>query len=250
MIKDWVLNKFGGRGKCDKLAQELDSANYLLSEKSERLARLTQELDSANYLLSENSEQLARLAKELDEAKAKIPAVSTPERPLELVYTDVKGQKYYGFASEDALTTWRAEGIFRVANNQMLGVSDLDISQHEQAQNALFVQTLAAKEPEKAGLMQQFFYNSARLQERLSNAGGYATFKEIAKLVMVLEDEPLEFAKVGPYWDEEKERRLAEDPQLLGFFLPRAAMLNEVLKGLEKSGQLDYMIQTLSLLQD
>lgn len=218
--------------------------------KNQKVDSLEKQLAAKDLQLADKDLQLVELANELRAAKAKIPAVATPTRPVELVYTDKDGQEYFGFISEEAITTWRAEGIFRVANNQMLGVSDLDITQHEQAQNELLVKILASKELERATLMQEFFFNSSRLQERMANAGGYSTFKEIAKLVMILEGEPLEFANCGPHWDLEKERRMTKDPELIGFFLQRGAFLNETLKSLEMSGQLDSVLQTLSLFQD
>jgi hypothetical protein len=198
----------------------------------------------------QNPELLELRAKvaQLEQALAAAPKATTPDNPIEFICKDKFGNNYYSFKSEEQLTTWRAEGIFKIINNSSLSISDADLILHEQLQNELFSKLSNARPDEKTELQRQFFHNSARLQERIRNCGEYEFLLALSRLVMVCENEPLEYEKSAG-WEQAKTQRLKADPNLLGFFLPKAATLNEGLKAYQKSEQMGLLIQLVSLAQ-
>jgi hypothetical protein len=198
-----------------------------------------------NKELAAENEKLRAEADQLRAALAAAPKPAAPDSPIEYVVSDSQGRHYYGFVSEEKLTVWRAKGIYALINNAYLSISDGDLTEHEQAQNALFAQ-LAANSGDRAETMRAFYNNSAKLQERLRNCGEFNFLMGLAKLAMVCEGEPISHENAA-YWDKEKEARLASDPNLLGFFLPRAAPLNEALRAIQIQGQMDSLTATLSL---
>ena len=208
--------------------------------KKER-TELEAKLAAAHNSLAAAQQEIAYLK----QALANAPKAHPPDSPIEFVTTDKYGNHYYTFKSEEQITVWRAEGIFRTINNSALSISDSDIIEHEQIQNELFTKLAVAKPEEKAELQRQFFHNSARLQERLRNCGEYEFLLALSKLVMVCENEPLPYAESAK-WDAIKTERLKADPQLLGFFLPKASILSEALKNYQRAGQMDLLIQLVN----
>ena len=198
-------------------------------------------LRAANNSILAAQQEIAQLKREL----ANAPKAQKPDSPIEFVTKDKFGNNYYTFKSEEQITVWRAEGIFRTINNSSLSISDSDLIEHEQIQNELFTKLEFAKPDEKTELKRQFFHNSARLQERIRNCGEYEFLLALSKLVMVCENEPLLYAE-SAQWDAIKTERLKADPQLLGFFLPKAAILNEALKNYQAAGQMDLLAQLVS----
>lgn len=186
--------------------------------------------------------EIKRLREELSRA----PKPQPPESPIEFVTQDQFGNNYYTFKSEEQITVWRAEGIFKAINNSYLSVSDADLIEHEQMQNELFVKLSVARQEEKTEIYRQYFFNSARLQERLKNCGEYQFLLTLSKLVMICEGEPLEWEKSAS-WDSIKTQRLKEDPHLLGFFLPKAAVLNAQLKHYQTVEQTDWLVRLVNL---
>lgn len=186
--------------------------------------------------------EIKRLREELSRA----PKPQPPESPIEFVTQDKFGNNYYTFKSEEQITVWRAEGIFKAINNSYLSVSDADLIEHEQMQNELFVKLSVARQEEKTEIYRQYFFNSARLQERLKNCGEYQFLLTLSKLVMICEGEPLEWEKSAS-WDSIKTQRLKEDPHLLGFFLPKAAVLNAQLKHYQTVEQTDWLVRLVNL---
>jgi hypothetical protein len=209
--------------------------------KKERAALQNEIARLKNELLNLQSEN-SQIKQEL----AAAPKFHPPDSPIEFACKDKFGNNYYTFKSEEQITVWRAEGIFRTINNSSLSISDEDLIQHEQIQNELFTKMSVAKADEKAELHRQYFHNSARLQERIRNCGEYQFLLALAKLVMVCENEPLLYSESAK-WDAIKQERLAKDPQLLGFFLPKAAILNEALKNYQTAEQMGLLVQLVSL---
>lgn len=211
-----------------------------LNWKKER-AELEAKLAAANNSVLAAQQEIAKLKRELANAPKALP----PDSPIEFVTTDKHGNNYYTFKSEEQITVWRAEGIFRTINNSSLSISDSDLIEHEQIQNELFTKLAVARPEEKSELQRQFFHNSARLQERIRNCGEYEFLIALSKLVMICENEPLAYAESAK-WDSVKTERLKADPQLLGFFLPKASTLNEALKNYQNAGQMDLLTQLVS----
>lgn len=207
-----------------------------------KIAALEAQLRQSQQVVNDLQLQIQRLNREL----AAAPKAHPPESPIEFVTTDKFGNHYYTFKSEEQITVWRAEGIFKTINNSSLSISDADLIEHEQIQSELFTKLAVCRPEEKAELQRQFFHNSARLQERIRNCGEYQFLLSLAKLVMVCENEPLEYAKSAS-WDAIKQERLTNDPNLLGFFLPKAAILNEQLKSYQSTEQMGLLIQLVSL---
>ncbi len=207
-----------------------------------RIIELEEKLRQSQSVVSDLQLQVQKLSREL----AAAPKVHPPESPIEFVTTDKFGHNYYTFKSEEQITVWRAEGIFKTINNSSLSISDLDLIEHEQIQSALFTKLAVCHPNEKAELQRQYFHNSARLQERIRNCGEYQFLLALTKLVMVCENEPLEYAKSAS-WDSVKQERLNADPNLLGFFLPKAAILNEQLKNYQNAERMDLLVQLVSL---
>ena len=214
----------------------------IFTKHKSRITELENQLRQSQQLTNDLQLQVQKLQREL----AAAPKAHTPESPIEFVTKDKFGHNYYTFKSEEQITVWRAEGIFRTINNSSLSVSDSDLIEHEQIQSELFTKISVCRPDEKADLQRQYFHNSARLQERIRNCGEYQFLLALTKLVMVCENEPLEYAKSAS-WDAVKQERLANDPNLLGFFLPKAAILNEQLKSYQSAEQMGLLAQLVSL---
>ena len=214
----------------------------IFTKHKQRITELEAQLRQSQQQASELQLQVQKLSREL----ALAPKAQAPESPIEFVTKDKFGNNYYTFKSEEQITVWRAEGIFRTINNSSLSVSDSDLIEHEQIQSELFTKISVCRPDEKAELQRQYFHNSARLQERIRNCGEYQFLLALTKLVMICENEPLEYAQSAS-WDSIKQERLNADPNLLGFFLPKAAILNEQLKSYQSAAQMDLLAQLVSL---
>lgn len=204
-----------------------------------------EELERLLRRCSDEKEHLQLQILQFQNKLANAPKALPPESPIEFVTKDKFGNNYYTFKNEEQITVWRAEGIFKTINNSALSVSDQDLIEHEQIQNELFAKLAVARPEEKTEIQRQFFFNSARLQERIRNCGEYQFLLSLAKLVMVCENEPLGWRESAD-WDNIKNQRLRDDPQLLGFFLPKAAILNEQLKAYQNAEQMDLLIRLVS----
>lgn len=214
----------------------------IFTKHKQRITELENQLRQSQQQANELQLQVQKLSREL----ALAPKAQAPESPIEFVTKDKFGNNYYTFKSEEQITVWRAEGIFRTINNSSLSVSDSDLIEHEQIQSELFTKISVCRPDEKSELQRQYFHNSARLQERIRNCGEYQFLLALTKLVMICENEPLEYAQSAS-WDNIKQERLNADPNLLGFFLPKAAILNEQLKSYQSAAQMDLLAQLVSL---
>ncbi|MCS7028124.1 MAG: hypothetical protein NZ519_05105 [Bacteroidia bacterium] len=212
-----------------------------LSKHKKKIERLESAIREKDRQIADLELQIQKLSREL----AAAPKVLPPNSPIEFVTKDKFGNNYYTFKSEEQITVWRAEGIFRTINNSSLSVSDTDLIEHEQIQCELFTKLAVCRPDEKTELQRQYFQNSARLQERIRNCGEYQFLLALTKLVMVCENEPLEYAQSAA-WDAIKEERLKNDPTLLGFFLPKAAILNEQLKNYQNTEQMGLLVQLVT----